>query len=515
MHPRADSSTHRLRLMMEGYFKNDDTGLSMTTQPSVLTISFAVVLLASACLLALTARYLHSPLNETLAKLDAQHEACPVPVESCWIPFVGHALNLALNANSYLGTLREKYTNGIFLLKLFGMRHVFLHSPALTQTFFAQIENMDTNKVREYLAIQVFGFPPDEVDKLAAAELETHAAYKHLTNKADVDKLVSNTRKNVMSNLSRFVTGGTEPWEQQSRVIITSDIDAQQVFEASLFTLVRNFVVHMTNASFMGSDFLRNFPDFFDDIWTLDREFFKLMVPLPPWAPIPGLRQAHTARERLIGRLIEFENAMENKLNGQISDPNWATLDDVSCLIRYRVPIYRKHRWSLRARAANELALNWAANANSNSLTFWMLNRIYMNQQLLQSLREEIYPYVQVKGSSNEGGSDFELFDVDGLVNQCPLLKSCYIESLRLHTASWSFKMVTNDCVLQGRKEKKGWLLRKGDYCHAAHELHNTDPAYFEDPLVFKPDRHVRYSAEQGRDVADMGSIRPYGTVHR
>jgi hypothetical protein len=53
-------------------------------------------------------------------------------------------------------------------------------------------------------------------------------------------------------------------------------------------------------------------------------------------------------------------------------------------------------------------------------------------------------------------------------------------------------------------------MLKKGDYVHAAHDLHNTDPKYFDDPTVWRSDRHIKTN-EKGESTADLGSIRPYG----
>jgi cytochrome P450 len=110
------------------------------------------------------------------------------------------------------------------------------------------------------------------------------------------------------------------------------------------------------------------------------------------------------------------------------------------------------------------------------------------------------------------------------------VLKSVYIECLRLDTASWSLKVVKDDVVLRPRNDtseasgqsegdgKSGgsavaaWTLRKGEYVHAAHDLHNTDPKYFPDPMTWKAERHVKHDPETGKAVgADLGSIRPYG----
>jgi cytochrome P450 len=169
----------------------------------------------------------------------------------------------------------------------------------------------------------------------------------------------------------------------------------------------------------------------------------------------------------------------------------------------------------MQARAALENALLWAANANSNPTVFWMLERIYSDKALLAMLREEIEPYVRAVQPKQEfpipDAPLLENLDVDGLCANCPLLKSCYIECLRLDAAPWSLKVAKQDFVLTPReKDAQGYMLRKGEYVHVAHDLHNTDPNAFENPDVFKADRHIKYD-ENGKGSADMGSMRPYG----
>lgn len=133
-------------------------------------------------------------------------------------------------------------------------------------------------------------------------------------------------------------------------------------------------------------------------------------------------------------------------------------------------------------------------------------------------IREEIAPYVKITQRNSDlpikEAPQMETLDAEGLCNNCPLLKSCYVECLRLDTASWSLKIVKQDFVLQSReKDAQGWLLKKGDYAHVAHDLHNTDPRYFDGPEVWKADRHIRIEGEgsEKKAVVDMGSIRPYG----
>jgi cytochrome P450 len=167
-----------------------------------------------------------------------------------------------------------------------------------------------------------------------------------------------------------------------------------------------------------------------------------------------------------------------------------------------------------------------------------MLHHIYSDPHLLETIRSEITPHITILEPSRSTGLPIpeprrlSRLDREGLTTSCPVLKSVYIECLRLDTASWSLKVVKNDVVLRARNDgggggggeettsdgsdgkSAGWTLRKGEYVHAAHDLHNTDPKYFPDPMTWKAERHVKIDAATGRATgADLGSIRPYGML--
>ena len=457
--------------------------------------------------------------------LDDGQTAHTVPSVLYWLPILGHIPNMVLDADGFIKRLRSRYTHGIFALHFGGTTHNIVYTPGLASALLNQkSSNADAEEVQKRIMTGVFGFPANEMDKYDAAFPELMACYKHLLTEPSLGDMVAQTARRTQDNIKDLVTGNDSivdqtPWERTSRVRITTDRSGEDVVEASLLSLIRNFAAYTASPILMGSDFLANNPHFFDDVWTLDRGFLLLAVGLPRWVPVPAVTRAHIARKRLLEQLTVFHEAVEKEANGQDPGPRWSSLDDVGALVKARVQVYRKYGWSMQARAAIESSLMWAANANSNSLIFWMVNRIYADRALLEMIREEVEPYVRAIAAPTTGfggiaeAPRLDRFDVEGLCESCPLLKSCYVECLRLDTASWSLKVVKQDFVLQSKeKDAQGWLLRKGEYAHAAHDLHNTDPNHFSDPTLWKADRHVRYQGAGGKSAVDMGSIRPYGT---
>lgn len=446
-----------------------------------------------------------------------------VPQVPYWIPILGHLPNMALDADGFVKSLRSKYTQGAFALNFGGTTHNVFFTPGLaTALLNEKLDKADSEDVVDGLLQTIFGFPSKDMSKYKESRPEIMACYKYLLTEPPLSDMVQQTVKKTKENVQSLVTFSSSPvdempWERSGDAKVTTNSNGEQVVEASLLQLTRDFCGHTANPTIMGSDFLANFPDFFDNLWKLDRGFLFLSTGLPRWLPIPILTRAHIARKRIIEDISTFHSALDKHVSGEDPGVRWRNLDDVGALVRARVDVYRKYGWSIRARAAIEHSLNWAANANSNALVFWMLNRIYADFALLTKLREEIQPYIKATQPEQTlpipEPPRMEIFAIDGLCDHCPLLKSCYIESLRVDTASWSFKVVKQDFAIQSRDKdaNQSWLLRKGEYAHAAHDLHNTDSSYFEDPMNWKADRHIKHDADGKAVGADMGSIRPYG----
>lgn len=489
-----------------------DNARSLT--PSYLTYTLAIFILT----LLITRISSSRKTRPTITNQDGARTVAEVPY---WLPLLGHLPNMAFDADGFIKGLRKQYDKGIFALNFGGGKHNIIYSPGLATALLNQKSaNADSHDMALGIMRKVFGFPGTELEKYNASLPDMLACYKHLLGEPSLSELVDKTARTIKANVVTLVSFSESLvdetlWERSSGVSLATNQQGEQVVEASMLPLIRDFCAHTANPSLMGSNFLTNYPEFFEDIWTLDRAFLMMASGLPRWVPIPSVTSAHIARRRILERLCTFHRAMEKESKGEDPGPEWRDLDDVGALVKARMHVYHKHGYSIQARAAIEHSLMWAANANSNALVFWMLNRIYADQELLRKLREEISPYVRVVQPKQEfkipEQPRFDDFDMEGLGNKCPLLKSCYIESLRLDTASWSLKVVESDFVLKSReKDAPSWLLKKGEYVHAAHDLHSTNPAHFDDPMVWKADRHIKTEKGEG-PTADMGSIRPYG----
>ncbi|KAF2208591.1 hypothetical protein CERZMDRAFT_48989 [Cercospora zeae-maydis SCOH1-5] len=465
--------------------------------------------------------------SNSSTKSRHQNGALTVPAHPYWLPLLGHIPQMGINADSFLNGLRSVYRNGAFALNFGGARHNIVYTPGhVTALLNAKKENADAEGVGKTLMINLFCFPPNEMHKHDAAYKELVDCYREILTNPGLEKLVGNTARRAqdhINNLVSFLDSPVDqmPWEKKANNILLVDEAGGKsalpsVVETSLLPVIRDFVAWTANPSIFGTDFLANYPEFIDDVWTFDRGFLMMAASLPRWLPIPTLSRAHIARKACVEKLDIFHENLEKHFRGEPVEPKWSSLDDISPLVRARVEVYRKHNFSIRARTAIDWALMWAATANSNLLIFWMINRIYSDRVLLAQLREEIAPYVTITqdrtGLPIEPPPQITKIDIDRLCDSCPLLKSVYVETLRLDTAPWSFKAVNQDFVLQSReKGAEPLLLRKGEYVHAAHDLHNTDPNYWNDPMTFKPDRHIKKDDETGKASADLGSIRPYG----
>lgn len=446
-----------------------------------------------------------------------------------WLPFVGHAVNLATDRDGYLTRTLKSHPEGIFSLQLFGRTHHILASPAIL----AQLLNQTTSAVSgQWLTDRLmrtnFGVSGGDQKSVKTAEEELRGLMSAPGSAQSLDDLVARNISQLRISIADLVTFNTSPadqmeWEQIAEVDTMDDGQGGSLVEADLFQLTRNFVAYITTGATFGDDFVKNFPDFAKHLWQFDHHFVKLAMDIPSSLPYGPLRRARAARQKLLAYLDEFHAAFDKHSKGEDTDARWENFDAVSDLVKKRQALYREAELSIRARASLDLALLWALNTNSPSLIFWMVHEIFRDRVLLEQIRDEIQPYVSAVQPKNEFGlavwvaPELETVDVDGLLSKCPLLKATYIEALRLYSSIHDIRRVEKDTRLSsGSDTGEIYLLKKGTYVHTPHAIQQLNPVEFPDAIEFQSARHLKEHVDgkgHTTKTAEMGTMRPYGKL--
>jgi cytochrome P450 len=432
---------------------------------------------------------------------------------------------MKLNPDGFLAGLNRRYSEGIFSLNLLGSVHTFVARPSLVTHLMSLPESIASSEwMQMRLMYTNFGFRKGDSEELAR---KTYELYHALSSTPSLDKMTKTTIKTLNHNIADWVTFNSQPadqteWEQVAEADVVEDAQGDNVVEADLRELTRSFVARVATPSVFGTDFCDNFPDFAQYIWILDQHFVLLASGLPAWVPYRPLQLGRAAKRKLLAYLEEYHTELEKVANGEDPDPKWENLDNVSSFMKARLELFRKEGASIRVRAALDLGFLWAMNANSAPLVFWMLYEINRDPVLLEQIRDEIVPYMDVVQPKNDFGlavwmaPELRHVDIDGLMEKCPLLKASYLETLRLYTGSYAIKWMKEDAVLgkHSNAEGGGYLLKKGTFAHASHELHQLDPVAYPDPHEWQPSRHIKESTDEKGNrtlTAEIGTLRPFG----
>ncbi|KAG5929819.1 hypothetical protein E4U53_002356 [Claviceps sorghi] len=482
-------------------------------------LAIAVVLIASAFLFGAPASQ-HRP--------GSDGRAGPPSMPGYWLPFLAHGPQFLLNKDGFLAALRKRYPEGIFSLKMLGSNHHVIHEPTLSSTLTNRPRtSYDEKWIAARLLSTSFGLRKQDQATYGKLAHETPDLFKHMLSEPGLSSLVDVVVGQVKRHIHEFVTFNSSPadqtdWERLADVdVVRSDAGGETYVEADLMSLTRNFVAATANNALFGTDFVDNFPDFWELLWMFDDGMILMAANIPAWIPWPRLQRAKAARRRMLARTLEFEIAMDKYLRGDDPGIKWQDLDNVSTYVKTRIELFRNRGLPLEARASCDVALLWAMNANANPLIFWLIFELYRDPVLLEMVREEIAPFLKIVQPKNDFGPavwiapEVESLDLDGLIHHCPRLKAAYLETLRVYTGIWTVKWLTEDVTLKRRgSSSESYLLQKGHMAHMAHELHQFDAEYFPNPKEWHHDRFLKETEdENGRKLqtVDMGTLRPFG----
>ncbi|EXJ74388.1 uncharacterized protein A1O5_02684, partial [Cladophialophora psammophila CBS 110553] len=92
--------------------------------------------------------------------------------------------------------------------------------------------------------------------------------------------------------------------------------------------------------------------------------------------------------------------------------------------------LYKRENWSFRGRGGGDLAILRGQNANTQPVLFWLLVYVYSVSGLLDRVREEIAPYINI--SQTDSTPEIVSMNLSALSHNCSLLKACVFETYRM-----------------------------------------------------------------------------------
>ena len=371
---------------------------------------------------------------------------------------------------------------------------------------------------------EVYGLPEEDMGRL-------HVALNSLMRDTFLSKAVSATIAGVEQKTADLITFSRSLvdqhlWERLANVNVVSTNNEPLVAEADFFPLVRNYVADVANTALMGSDFMNKYPHAWQDLWAMDSAMNTFLMRIPRWVPFPGVARAHNARHRLVLAIEDFHAALQKYLRGEDPGSDWHDMSDVSETLKLRAKAFVEIGFTPQQSAPADLAIIWAFNANATQIAFWLIYHLYADPQTLAEVRAEIAPYAKAWRPNDLALPIQEpprlSLDLEGILKDCPLLRSVYYEVLRFDSFAFSYKEMVSDgtftesvedAQIQGRSEPQTYFIPKGQYIAAPSGLHQMDPRYWHQPHTFQPRRFMEQDEKQPEKwtTPDMKTMRPFG----
>lgn len=234
-------------------------------------------------------------------------------------------------------------------------------------------------------------------------------------------------------------------------------------------------------------------PGILQKYWTWEQEHLNILyAPFLPWLTA---RKAYHARASVLSALEEFANT--------VSDD-----DDNSILTKNCQKLNKEHGVHGSEAAAIYLALVFGATANAFPTLYWMLLYVFRDPGLLQDLRAELESSGVVSEEDYWSSvSRIKVVEASRInATSCPLLVSCYNETLRLVSRHPGARVVTANpaATLTFKDARTGeqlsYALKKGSIVHMpAGMLHLSEQHWGPDAPDFDGYRFLRLARHSDR----------------
>lgn len=152
-----------------------------------------------------------------------------------------------------------------------------------------------------------------------------------------------------------------------------------------------------------------------------------------------------------------------------------------------------------------EVALLFVATTNTIPTLYWFITQVWLRPALVRAIREEVLPLVNL---SESGGRRIATLDISRLEEHCPLMTSCYRESIRLGNQSIGTRRVMHDTVLTDSQGNPHLLKAGVDIMWSVKGQHLSTEVWGQDSLDFDAGR---FKDQEKLDRTKKQAYMPFG----
>jgi cytochrome P450 len=200
-------------------------------------------------------------------------------------------------------------------------------------------------------------------------------------------------------------------------------------------------------------------------------------------------RTAYQARKKVQAALLPYYAAELDQRDPLASE-----------FVRARSRLFRTYDLPTDELARNEVSIMLAATTNTVPTLFWFVANVWLRPDVVADLRAEVAPALSM-ATTPAGAPHTATVHAARLETACPLLASCYRESVRLASQIITFRRVLADTRITDGAGGSYLLKAGNDVMMPAKVVHRHRPTWGADADAFDPRRFVP-PAEATNDTA-------------
>ncbi|EAA30254.1 cytochrome P450 [Neurospora crassa] len=409
-------------------------------------------------------------LSYLLLTISPPHDPSEPPLIKPRFPVIGHLFGLLNHQVNYFSELFARYHLPIATLPI-GNQKLYVIFDAPLQQAALKAKDMDAQSFMVDFVPRIFGVKQGTVDKLLGKDGvhpnimgDMEQVFKSALSGDNLQKLASTTLATMADTLN--------------------DVDSKKGTKIpNMFLWLQSLLSRSTSKALWGEKH-NPFKDHqvIDAQWDFESHLGPLVLGV---LPSIVARRAYLARNKVQSALLSYFSARHYE-----TDPS------TSYFIRARTRLLKRYDLPDDELAKNEVAITLVATTNVLSTLFWCIAEIWTRPDLLQQIRAEallaVFGNSQKALSGEDMGTRTITIPATGLDAKCPLLASCFRESIRLASQIVTARRVLKDTLLTDPVSGNSYLLKADtNVMMPAKVVHRNTSVWGADAEGFNPRRFM------------------------